>query len=1038
MEKQIISRKDQEKDQRVSTELTIMVERLNPPSRAQTEDQVLETCDRMSLNSTNSLKCTEPEGGLCSKSYQESPISSVRITNSPVNKDPKPLTFTWPKLKQPNLSSHVQEVGDLSENTTMAGSCSDEMMVARQTIQETADQVMEAHLPHLSQEMMNQGRNVNCAHQTCPGTIDLGKLPFHKTLVAPSQQLSSKSSTVTSNQPNCISNSPQELQEESRLPSGSISSKVKRSTSTKSSRRYTALLLIRRERLALEIQRLALQRLTQKGRLRQALNGLPRGDPLRERLLLSSNIETESYRNMGTISRGFLPQRNRRPMAKSFFSTEESGMRSEGDNPSCSQTTPISPPYMPQHYRMMGSNITEGGGQEGEKEDLEEEVRNPRSALGTTARPVVGSQIQDVNTCTPASCVEKEVMASTFVASEDELFGMRPKYLRYNLWDEGCVPKMTVAEWTHTAHPLPSLPAYELQNEPACKTVLERPDLFVIVTPIKVEVLESLLNSHPNHPFVESVLNGLREGFWPWVNTMLPGYLLTHDESRPLVLSEEKKDFVANQLKHERDLGRVSSDFGETLLPGMDCMPHYVVPKPHSTNWRLVNDLSAGPYSLNGMVEHDEVIGYPLDNLSHLGDLLLRKRRENPSLSFVAWKSDIAEAYRMCPMHKLWQLKQVVRIEKKLCVDRVNMFGGSYSQAIFTSVNALVAWVAKVERAIEALVYVDDSFGIDEEGNLVWYGPYGKYYPEQQTRLLQLWDKIGIPHKETKQVFGSQLTILGIEVNTIDLTFTLTQESKEQLEAELLAWCQRGVRKKVKEWQRLAGWVNWVLNVYPYLRPALNNIYAKLKGKGQEMRIWANNAIREDLMWAKGIVQRSDGIRLLSAASWDINEATCVAMTDTCPRGLGFWYPNLNLCFASSTPTGTLSTEITFFEALAVLSALYDAVHRFPPKTRMVIFTDNFASVAMFSTFRALPEYNCILRAAVDLILEAKFDLRVVHISGDQNDVADALSRGDFMRALQSHPNLSIHSFEPYQRVDRHQSPPLLRPPRNMLGAAVI
>lgn len=674
----------------------------------------------------------------------------------------------------------------------------------------------------------------------------------------------------------------------------------------------------------------------------------------------------------------------------------------------------------------------------GEKEDLEEEVRNPRSALGTTARRVVGSHIQDVITCTPASCVEKEVMASTFVASEDELFGMRPKYLRYNLWDEGCVPKMTVAEWTHTAHPLPSLPAYELQNEPACKTVLERPDLFVIVTPIKVEVLESLLNSHPNRPFVESVLNGLREGFWPWANTMLPGYLLTHDESRPLVLSEEKKDFVANQLKHERDLGRVTSDFGETLLPGMDCMPHYVVPKPHSTNWRLVNDLSAGPYSLNGMVEHDEVIGYPLDNLSHLGDLLLRKRRENPSLSFVAWKSDIAEAYRMCPMHKLWQLKQVVRIEKKLCVDRVNMFGGSYSQAIFTSVNALVAWVAKVERAIEALVYVDDSFGIDEEGNLVWYGPYGKYYPEQQTRLLQLWDKIGIPHKETKQVFGSQLTILGIEVNTIDLTFTLTQESKEQLEAELLAWCQRGVRKKVKEWQRLAGWVNWVLNVYPYLRPALNNIYAKLKGKGQEMRIWANNAIREDLMWAKGIVQRSDGIRLLSAALWDINEATCVAMTDACPRGLGFWYPNLNLCFASSTPTDTLSTEITFFEALAVLSALYDAVHRFPPKTRMVIFTDNFASVAMFSTFRALPEYNCILRAAVDLILEAKFDLRVVHVSGDQNDVADALSRGDFMRALQSHPNLSIHSFEPYQRVDRHQSPPLLRPPRNMLGAAVI
>lgn len=94
---------------------------------------------------------------------------------------------------------------------------------------------------------------------------------------------------------------------------------------------------------------------------------------------------------------------------------------------------------------------------------------------------------------------------------------------------------------------------------------------------------------------------------------------------------------------------------------------------------------------------------------------------------------------------------------------------------------------------------------------------------------------------------------------------------------------------------------------------------AKLKGKCQEMCVWANNAICEDLMWARTIVECSSGIRLLASALWDTSEATCVAMTDRCPSGLGFWYPELNLCFAASTPLDTPSTHIIFFEALAVL-----------------------------------------------------------------------------------------------------------------------
>ena len=68
-------------------------------------------------------------------------------------------------------------------------------------------------------------------------------------------------------------------------------------------------------------------------------------------------------------------------------------------------------------------------------------------------------------------------------------------------------------------------------------------------------------------------------------------------------------------------------------------------------------------------VEHEFITGYPLDNLSHFGELLLRKIKERPEAKFVAWESDISEAYQVCLMHELWQLKQFVRIQGKLVVD---------------------------------------------------------------------------------------------------------------------------------------------------------------------------------------------------------------------------------------------------------------------------------------------------------------------------------------------------------------------------------
>lgn len=137
-------------------------------------------------------------------------------------------------------------------------------------------------------------------------------------------------------------------------------------------------------------------------------------------------------------------------------------------------------------------------------------------------------------------------MEGLHVESEDQevKLGLKPKYLRQNLWSTESDARMVAYEWTETAEPLPRPPPSEYENLSALRTLEARPDLFKVISPIRVDVFERLLKDHPNQRFVSSVLEGLREGFWPWATTVREDYPVTHDETRPVNLTAEKESFL--------------------------------------------------------------------------------------------------------------------------------------------------------------------------------------------------------------------------------------------------------------------------------------------------------------------------------------------------------------------------------------------------------------------------------------------------------------------------------------------------------------
>ncbi|KAJ7440692.1 hypothetical protein B0H11DRAFT_1750544 [Mycena galericulata] len=145
----------------------------------------------------------------------------------------------------------------------------------------------------------------------------------------------------------------------------------------------------------------------------------------------------------------------------------------------------------------------------------------------------------------------------------------------------------------------------------------------------------------------------------------------------------------------------------------------------------------------------------------------------------------------------------------------------------------LILWVAIYEiLLVDLFAYVDDNFGWEEEGRTKFYGRYGKFMPEKQVKLLELWDWLGVPHAEEKQMWGSELVVIGYQVDVNAMTITLPTDAKSNLLAAVDEFINTPSRKRsLHDWLQLSGWMCWSLNVFPLLRPALCHVYQKASGK---------------------------------------------------------------------------------------------------------------------------------------------------------------------------------------------------------------
>jgi hypothetical protein len=266
-------------------------------------------------------------------------------------------------------------------------------------------------------------------------------------------------------------------------------------------------------------------------------------------------------------------------------------------------------------------------------------------------------------------------------------------------------------------------------------------------------------------------------------------------------------------------------------------------------------------------------------------------------------------------------------------IDQCNNFGGRASQKVYHSVASFVVWITVFKQGLANLkCYVDDHFGVADKADVRWYVPYKKLMP---STLLELFDELGVLHTEHKQLSGSPLCVIGFDVDPNSLRVSMSLDKCAKLILACTPFMKLGACIPLCNFWAIQGHVNWSLNVYPPLCPALSALYNKTAGKDKPRALLhVNTDIMQEISWFIRHMEQSSGVHFLEVSEWTIHDQvdTLEAFTDASSLGIAVWFLGEHTGYQWALPQDKVTDGIFFYEALMVCCTAHLSHHHGLPK----------------------------------------------------------------------------------------------------------
>jgi len=169
-----------------------------------------------------------------------------------------------------------------------------------------------------------------------------------------------------------------------------------------------------------------------------------------------------------------------------------------------------------------------------------------------------------------------------------------------------------------------------------------------------------------------------------------------------------------------------------------------------------------------------------------------------------------------------------------------------------------------------------------------------------------------------------------------------------------------------------------MLNVLPWGRPALTELYQKISGKNQPQRgVPINAEVIADLEWLKMVIPQAVGIQFDKIGLWADHEADMVLWTDaSLHTTLSFMYANKGFVYVLQPPPPGRKIDIFFLELVAIMSAIHHPRTLSQPPCHLLVWMDSLDAVGVLNSLHATESlHNAPLLAIAQAILHTGIDL---------------------------------------------------------------